>query len=68
MKYLLTFLLAATTFCSIPTGARYLIICPNDFITTMEPLVKWKTEKGYLTKIVSTTETGTSSTNIRIYY
>ncbi len=48
-------------------GARYLIICPEEFCEATEPLAEWKTRKGMLAKVVPTSETGYSSSEIVDY-
>lgn len=49
------------------TGARYLIITPDAFASFVEPLARWKTAKGMLAKIVTTSEIGTDTNQIRSY-
>jgi len=44
-----------------------LIISNSAFMETMQPLVEWKNKKGIRTEIVSTIETGSSSTQISSY-
>ncbi|MEO0080182.1 MAG: C25 family cysteine peptidase, partial [candidate division WOR-3 bacterium] len=48
-------------------GARYLIICADSFVDVVQPLAKWKTEKGMLARIVPTCSTGTDTAQIRNY-
>ncbi len=48
-------------------GARYLIICPDSYEEALEPLAEWKTRKGMLAKIVTTSDTGYSSSQIQSY-
>ncbi len=66
-KFWFLLLLSTAIFASLPDGARYLIITPPDFVDALEPLAEWKTAKGYYARIVTTEETGTSSTDIRSY-
>lgn len=56
----------ATTYAQ-ETGARYLIITHPDYADALAPLAEWKTNKGLKAKIVTTTETGSDSTQIRNY-
>jgi MYXO-CTERM domain-containing protein len=48
-------------------GARYLIICPAEWEAEVQPLADWKTRKGMLAKVATTTETGYSAVEIRSY-
>jgi len=48
-------------------GGRYLIITPAQFVESAERLAAWKTAKGMLAKVVTTTETGTDSVSVRNY-
>ena len=48
-------------------GARYLIVCPEEWETEVQPLAEWKTRKGMLAKVVTTAETGYSTLEIRTY-
>ena len=52
---------------ALAEGARYLIICPENYEEALEPLVEWKNRKGLLTKVVTTSETGYSSSQIESY-
>ena len=58
-------ILAASLFAQ--TGARYLIITNDNFYDAIQPLAQWKTKKGMLCTVVKTSQTGTSSTQIRNY-
>ncbi len=49
------------------SGAQYLIITHDDFYDAIEPLARWKTQKGIKTRIATLTETGSDSTEIRSY-
>ena len=49
------------------TGARYLIITYDNFYDALQPLVEWKTRKGMPTVVVKTSQTGSSTTQIRNY-
>jgi hypothetical protein len=57
--------LAASLFAQ--TGARYLIITNDNFYNAIQPLAEWKTKKGMPCTVVKTSQTGTSSTQIRSY-
>lgn len=48
-------------------GAEYLIITPDAFYDAVMPLAQWKVKKGITTKVVKTSETGTSATQIKNY-
>ncbi len=62
---LLLQMLAASAFAQ--TGARYLIITYDNYYNAIQPLAEWKTKKGMLCRVVKTSETGTSNTQIRNY-
>lgn len=49
------------------TGARYLIICPDNFVSALQPLANWKTKKGVKAMIVPLSVTGSSSSQIKTY-
>ncbi len=59
--------LISTVYAVIPTGADYLIICPDEFVDDVQPLADWKTKKGMLAKIATLSETGSSSSDIKAY-
>jgi hypothetical protein len=48
-------------------GARYLIITHDDFYDAILPYAHWKHKKGMRTKVVTLSEIGSSSTQIRDY-
>ena len=48
-------------------GADYLIITADDFADELEPLLEWKTLKGYQTSLVTLSEIGSSSSAIKNY-
>ncbi len=48
-------------------GADYLIITDDSFVDEVAPLAEWKKEKGYITKIVKTSDIGSSSSDIKNY-
>ena len=47
----------------------YVIICPDDaeVVQTLQPLVEWRSRKGYDVTLVTTAETGISATEIRAW-
>jgi hypothetical protein len=49
------------------TGARYLIITPDEYVPYLEPLAQWKTQKGMKAKIAALSETGSDSSEIKSY-
>ncbi len=49
------------------TGARYLIIAPDQYIRHLQPLAQWKTQKGLKARIAALSETGSDSTEIKAY-
>jgi hypothetical protein len=49
------------------SGARYLIITPDEYVPYLEPLAQWKTQKGMKAKIAALSETGSDSTEIRSF-
>ena len=64
---LLAVALSASLLLSQETGARYLIITHNDYYDALQPLAQWKTQKGMKAKVVTLSETGTDSAQIRNY-
>lgn len=48
-------------------GARYLIITHDDYLQALQPLAEWKTQKGLKAKIVTLSQIGSDSTEIRDY-
>ncbi|UCC11512.1 MAG: T9SS type A sorting domain-containing protein [candidate division WOR-3 bacterium] len=67
-RYLVAFLCSIScTLYAQETGARYLIITHDDFYEAIEPLARWKTQKGLKTRIAALSETGSDSTEIRSY-
>ncbi len=53
------------TFATI--GARYIIICPDSYIQSLQPLADWKTKKGVKTIIAPLSVTGSSAAQIKNY-
>jgi hypothetical protein len=49
------------------TGARYLIIAPDQYVRHLQPLAMWKTQKGLKARIAALSETGSDSTEIKAY-
>jgi hypothetical protein len=62
---LLIFIVASL--CTAFDGARYLIIAPDNYVATVQPLAIWKTKKGTKAVIIPTSVTGGSNTQIRNY-
>tara|TARA_Y100001936_G_scaffold244924_1_gene286073 strand:- start:3 stop:3848 length:3846 start_codon:yes stop_codon:yes gene_type:complete len=56
-----------TRFNYLVDQGNMLIISNDAFLSYMQPLVDWKNKKGIPTKMVATSETGTSSTQISNY-
>jgi hypothetical protein len=50
---------------SAQTGARYLIITPDYFYSTLRPLVDWKYRKGMKPAVYRTSQIGSDSASIR---
>ncbi len=48
-------------------GARYLIVTPDQWADEVQPLAEWKTRKGMLARVVTTSETGYSALEIHNY-
>lgn len=48
-------------------GAKYLIIAPDSFVTALQPLAQWKTEKGMLARIVTLDQTGNTPQQVQSY-
>ncbi len=66
-KTLLLLFILSNLLIAQETGARYLIITHDDYYDAIKPLADWKTQKGFKTKIVKTSETGSDSSEIRAY-
>lgn len=49
------------------TGAKYLIITPDNYVTAVQPLADWKTKKGVKAKVVPLSVTGSSASQIKNY-
>ncbi len=49
------------------TGARYLIIVPDDWLPLVQPLAEWKTHKGMLARVVPLSVAGSSPQEIHNY-
>jgi hypothetical protein len=54
-------------FCFALTGAKYLIITSDNYVSAVQPLADWKTKKGVKAMIVPTSVTGSSSSQIKNY-
>ncbi len=48
-------------------GAKYLIITHDNFVNDIQPLAEWKHKKGMRTKVVTLSQIGSSSTQIKNY-
>jgi len=48
-------------------GAKYLIISPDNFVSAVQPLADWKTQKGIKALVVPMSVTGSYNTQIRNY-
>ncbi|MCX8015314.1 MAG: C25 family cysteine peptidase, partial [candidate division WOR-3 bacterium] len=67
-KVVVIFLLTiALDFCLALTGAKYLIITPDNYVSAVQPLADWKTKKGVKAKIVPLSVTGSSASQIKSY-
>jgi len=49
------------------TGAKYLIITPDNFASAVQPLADWKTKKGVKAMVVPLSVTGNSASQIKNY-
>ena len=51
------------------TSGTWLVICPNDasVVSHLQPLVDWRSRKGYPVRVATTAETGTSADAIKAY-
>ncbi len=54
---------------SLPDPPGLLVICPDisDYISALQPLLNWKSGKGFHTSLVTTTQTGASAQLIKDY-
>ncbi|MDP8232224.1 MAG: C25 family cysteine peptidase [Candidatus Zophobacter franzmannii] len=50
---------------SYPLG--YIIVTPNNFVSTLQPFIDWKTEQGFHVTVATTEAIGTSTTSISNY-
>ncbi|MGD8979913.1 MAG: C25 family cysteine peptidase, partial [candidate division WOR-3 bacterium] len=48
-------------------GAKYLIITHDNFVNDIQPLAQWKHKKGMRTKVVTLSQIGSSSSQIKSY-
>jgi hypothetical protein len=60
-------LLLAFSTAALAEGARYLIITDDTYYDEILPLAEWKTKKGILTEVRTTSQTGSSPSQIRSY-
>ncbi len=67
MKKITFFLLILISIAFCESGAKYLIITNDMFVSEVQPLAEWKTKKGIKAKIVTLSEIGSSPTQIRNY-
>jgi hypothetical protein len=51
----------------LPFGARYLVISADTYADEVEPLVEWKNAKGMRAKLVTLSQIGTSTAQIKNY-
>jgi len=53
----------------IVARCAYVLICPNNtaVVTALQPLVEWRTRKGYEVHLATTAETGTTKENIKAW-
>ncbi|MEO0076602.1 MAG: C25 family cysteine peptidase [candidate division WOR-3 bacterium] len=49
------------------SGAKYLIIAPDNFVSALQPLADWKTKKGIKAMIVPLSITGNTASQIKNY-
>ena len=66
-RYVSVFLLFCTILLAQETGARYLIITHDDFYDAIQPLAEWKHRMGLRTKVIRTSQIGTTIAAIRDY-
>jgi len=66
-KATVVLLLYCINFCFALTGAKYLIITPDNFVSAVQPLAAWKTKKGMKAKVVPLSVTGSSASQIKTY-
>ena len=66
-KQLLVLFIFLSSYCFGLTGAKYLVITPDNFVTAVKPLADWKTKKGVKAMVVPTSISGSSSSQIKTY-
>ena len=66
-KNVLIIVLFLSNLCFALTGAKYLIITPDAYVPTMQPLADWKTKKGVKAKIAPLSVTGSTAALIKSY-
>lgn len=65
-KYLIFFTIF-TAVLAQETGARYLVVTPDSFYNSIQPLVEWKHRMGYKTKVVKLSQIGSTTSAIKSY-
>lgn len=64
LKYMIQGLLFCTCLFA-QTGARYLIITPDVFYNTLQPLIEWKYRKGMMPAVYKLSQIGSDSASIK---
>ncbi|MCD6066828.1 MAG: hypothetical protein K0S33_1654 [Bacteroidetes bacterium] len=55
---------ATTQYVPIPEQGSMLVICADNYLSTMKPFVDWKNQKGIKTVMVPTSQTGADQTSL----
>jgi len=67
VKYISLFLIFIAVSSAQEVGARYLIITHDNFYNDIQPLAEWKHKKGMRTKVVTLSQIGSTSSQIKSY-
>jgi hypothetical protein len=67
LNFILSLIVATTSILYARTGARLLIIAPDQFVPHLQPLADWKSKKGIKAIIAPLSVTGNSASQIKNY-
>jgi hypothetical protein len=67
LKIFVSLLISIISISLARTGAKYIIIAPDNFVQSIQPLADWKTKKGMKTIIAPLSVTGNTASQIKNY-
>jgi len=67
LKFLLIILILLINLSFAQTGAKYLVIAHDSYVSAIKPLVDWKTKKGIQAKCVPLSQTGNTVSEIKSF-